>query len=40
MKCKTRGEVNDWLVRCNVDNYKIRDDLTVDVDGDVDLDLT
>ena len=34
---KTRKEIEAWLQKMKIKNYTIRDDLMVDVDGDVDL---
>jgi hypothetical protein len=34
---KTIDEIKDWLDKHNVKNYTLNDDLTVDVDGDVNL---
>ncbi len=34
---KTREEIMVWLDRMRIHNYTIRDDLTVDVDGNVDI---
>jgi hypothetical protein len=34
---KTIDEIKDWLDKYGIKNYTINDDLTVDVDGDVDL---
>lgn len=34
---QTKKEVEEWLILYNIRNYTIREDLTVDVDGEVDI---
>jgi hypothetical protein len=37
MFLKTKGEIKNWLDCYGIKNYTINDDLTVDVNGSVDL---
>ena len=34
---KTKSKIESWLIKMNIKNYVINDDLTIDVNGDVDL---
>ena len=34
-----KRQIKSWLDHCRVNNYTINDDLTIDVDGNVDISL-